>query len=94
MLVASKKDLTQVKQNYPLQPDEFCLTNKLTPLHKFSAINEINDSSGTGSSMIAANGALEVYEKLVTMAAYPNLNKLVHLLLVKPTNSWLARNMK
>nr|XP_027204426.1 mitochondrial Rho GTPase 1-A-like [Dermatophagoides pteronyssinus] len=94
LLVASKKDLTQVKQNYPLQPDEFCLTNKLTPLHKFSAINEINDSSGSGSSMIAANGALEVYEKLVTMAAYPNLNKLVHLLLVKPTNSWLARNMK
>ncbi|OTF74822.1 hypothetical protein BLA29_006373, partial [Euroglyphus maynei] len=92
LLVASKKDLTQVKQNYPLQPDEFCLTNKLTPLHKFSAVNEINDSSGS-SSTAANNEALEVYEKLVTMAAYPNLNKLVHLLLVKPANSWLARNM-
>ncbi|KAH9502039.1 Mitochondrial Rho GTPase 2 [Dermatophagoides farinae] len=90
LLVASKKDLAQVKQNYPQQPEEFCLTNKLTPLHKFSAVNEIDTSE---SSMATAHGTLAVYEKLVTMAAYPNLNKLVHLLLVKPANSWIARNM-
>lgn len=85
LLVASKRDLNDVKQNYQIQPDEFCLTNKLTPLHKFSAVQE-NEST-------TSNNNLEVYEKLVTMAAYPNLNKLVHLLLMKPTNSWMTANM-
>ena len=81
--MASKSDLPVVKQNYRLQPEDFCSYHKLTPLHKFSAVT--NKES---------NINLEVYEKLATMAAYPNLNRLVHLLLMKPTNSWMAQNMK
>ncbi|KAI2804670.1 Mitochondrial Rho GTPase 2 [Blomia tropicalis] len=82
LFVASKSDLPVVKQNYRLQPEDFCSYHKLTPLHKFSAVT--NKES---------NINLEVYEKLATMAAYPNLNRLVHLLLMKPTNSWMAQNM-
>lgn len=74
----------EVKQNYSIQPDEFCLENKLTPLHKFSALNEKNETKIS----------LDVYEKLATMAAFPDLNKLVHLLLMKPNNSWMTQNMK
>lgn len=83
--MASKKDLPEVKQNYGLQPVEFCSAYKLTPLHKFSA------SVDGGETSAKVN---EVYEKLGTMAAYPNLNRLVHLLLMKPSNSWMAQNMR
>lgn len=82
--MASKGDLQAVKQNYRLQPEEFCSYYKLTPLHKFSAPSDKDKSTVN----------MEVYEKLATMAAYPNLNRLVHLLLMKPTSSWMAQNMK
>ena len=72
-----------VKQSYRLQPDDFCSYYKLTPLHKFSALS---DKESTVN--------MEVYEKLATMAAYPNLNRLVHILLMKPSSSWMAQNMK
>lgn len=80
--MAAKSDLQSVRQAYELQPDEFCAHYKLTPVHKFSA----------HSDKEALN--MEVFEKLGTMAAYPNLNRLVHLLMMKPNNSWMAQNMK
>lgn len=83
LIVASKTDLTAVKQDYHMQPDEFCTFYKLTPLHKFS--HSDNENSINTS---------EVYEKLGTMATYPNLNRLVHLLLMKPSNSWMSQNIK
>lgn len=83
LFVASKSDMPAVKQNYQLQPEEFCAHFKLTPLHKYSSLSDKESSVN-----------MEVYEKLATMAAYPNLNRLVHLLLMKPSNSWLAQNMK
>lgn len=72
-----------VKQGYRLQPEEFCSYHKLTPLHKFSALSDKESKAN-----------MEVFEKLATMAAYPNLNRLVHLLLMKPSSSWMAQNMK
>ncbi|KAF7488768.1 Mitochondrial Rho GTPase 1 [Sarcoptes scabiei] len=45
LLVASKKDLPIVRQQFPIQPEEFCVLNKLTPLHKFSSISFENQSS-------------------------------------------------
>jgi Ras family protein T1 len=75
LVLGSKSDQIIVRQQYTLQPDEFCAKYKLPKNHLFSA-NQANRVPP------------EVYVKLGTMAAYPNLRRLVHVLLMRPSGSW------
>lgn len=63
LVVANKSDLAPVRQDYILQPDEFCSRHKLAPPHLFSAL-----PSPTGSSQ---HPDKDVYVKLATMAVFP-----------------------
>jgi Ras family protein T1 len=78
LVVAAKSDEPPVRQQYTLQPDEFCVKYKLPPPHYFSVNKE--------------EVLKEVYVKLGTMAAYPNLRRLVHVLLMRPTQSWVSQH--
>ncbi|XP_061399706.1 mitochondrial Rho GTPase isoform X2 [Musca vetustissima] len=55
MIVGSKCDMDERRQDYLLQPDEFCQKYKLLPPHRFSL----------------KNNKKELYVKLATMAAFP-----------------------
>lgn len=55
MIVCTKSDLNEVRQDYLLQPAEFCQKYKLLPPHQFS---------------LKANKK-DLYTKLATMAAFP-----------------------
>ncbi|CAG2106672.1 unnamed protein product [Medioppia subpectinata] len=79
LVVAAKSDEPSVRQHYTLQPDEFCVKYKLPPPHYFSVNKE--------------ELLKEVYVKLGTMAAYPNLRRLVHVLLMRPTQSWVSQHL-
>lgn len=61
LFVGSKGDLTEVKQDYLVQPVAFCDAHRLAPPHKFSAF---------------ADNYRDVYQKLATMAAFPHLTEL------------------
>lgn len=76
LLVASKSDRAAVRQEYPVQPAEFCRRHGLPPPQRFSC---------------ALPPPKDVYIKLATMAAYPSLRRLVHVLLVRPMAPWLSR---
>lgn len=78
LIVAAKSDEQQVQQQFSLQPDEFCTKYNLPKVHPFTA---------TGIKQ-------EVYIKLCTMAAYPNLGRLVHVLLMRPSSSWVTTHFK
>ncbi|XP_024084973.1 mitochondrial Rho GTPase isoform X2 [Cimex lectularius] len=61
LVVCSKSDLQEVKQDYLVQPSAFCDAHRLAPPHKYSALSE--------------NGK-EVFQKLATMAVFPHLTEL------------------
>ncbi|XP_052129574.1 mitochondrial Rho GTPase isoform X4 [Frankliniella occidentalis] len=63
LVVASKSDLPPVRQDYIVQPDEFCSRHKLAPPHLFSAA-----ASPTGTPQHTDK---DVYVKLATMAVFP-----------------------
>nr|ALG00086.1 Rho GTPase [Azumapecten farreri]ALG00104.1 Rho GTPase [Azumapecten farreri] len=74
LVVAAKTEYQAVRQDYELTPAQFCSKFKLPPPQSFSSIDKVNR---------------EVYIKLATMAAYPNLKRLVHMLLVRQNPLWL-----
>ncbi|BES97657.1 Mitochondrial Rho GTPase [Nesidiocoris tenuis] len=59
LFVGSKGDLTEVKQDYLLQPSAFCDAHRLASPHKFSAYSDTYR---------------DVYQKLATMAAFPRFH--------------------
>ncbi|XP_036342190.1 mitochondrial Rho GTPase-like isoform X3 [Rhagoletis pomonella] len=59
MIVGTKGDLDERRQDYLLQPAEFCTKYKLLPPHLFSL----------------KSNKKEVYTKLATMAAFPHLRQ-------------------
>lgn len=58
LLVAAKSDLHPVRQDYPLQPSQFCHSYKLPPPQTYSSTGRPNK---------------DIYIKLATLAAYPHL---------------------
>ncbi|XP_048507598.1 mitochondrial Rho GTPase isoform X2 [Athalia rosae] len=83
LIVANKSDLTEVKQEYLLQPASFCNKYKLMPPQPYSVTRTVRR---------------EIFVKLATMAAFPRfqaawvlfykhspLRRMVHMLLVKPS---------
>ncbi|KAL3172404.1 hypothetical protein MRX96_043320 [Rhipicephalus microplus] len=76
LVVASKSDRPAVRQEYPIQPAEFCRRHDLPAPQTFSCL---------------ATPPRDVYVKLATMATYPSLRRLVHVLLVRPMAPWLSR---
>lgn len=58
LIVAGKADQQEVKQDYELQPVQFCNKYNLPPPQPFSSVHRI---------------PLEVYIKIASMAAYPHL---------------------
>lgn len=87
LVLGSKCDLFQVRQAYVLQPDDFCAKYKLPKPHFFSA------SASNASQSSNNNVSQEVFIKLGTMAAYPNLRRLVHVLLMRPSTNWVTGNL-
>ncbi|OWF40098.1 Mitochondrial Rho GTPase 1 [Mizuhopecten yessoensis] len=79
LVVAAKTEYQAVRQDYELTPAQFCSKFKLPPPQSFSAIDKVNR---------------EVYIKLATMAAYPNLKRLVHMLLVRQNPLWLEEKFR
>lgn len=61
LIVCTKADKPQVKQDYTDQPAQFCDNHKLSPPHAFTA---------------ARDARKEVFVKLATMAAFPHLKEL------------------
>ncbi|KAL0272252.1 UNVERIFIED_CONTAM: hypothetical protein PYX00_005304 [Menopon gallinae] len=57
LIVGSKADLPEVRQDYTMQPEVFCSRHKLPPPQPFTAIGRVQK---------------EVYVKLATMAAFPS----------------------
>ncbi|XP_064478732.1 mitochondrial Rho GTPase 1-like isoform X1 [Ornithodoros turicata] len=78
LVVGAKGDRGTVRQDYPLQPAQFCARHRLPPPQRFSCA-------------LRPQVPRDVYVKLATMAAYPSLRRLVHVLLVRPVPSWLAQ---
>ncbi|XP_071876491.1 mitochondrial Rho GTPase isoform X1 [Bombus fervidus] len=83
LIIANKSDLSEVKQDYLLQPISFCNKYKLMPPQPYS---------------ISRTVRREIFVKLATMAAFPRfqgawvlfyrdspLRRMVHMLLVKPS---------
>ncbi|XP_058795660.1 mitochondrial Rho GTPase isoform X2 [Phymastichus coffea] len=83
LIIANKSDLPEAKQEYLLQPASFCSKYKLMPPQPYS---------------ISRTVRREIFVKLATMAAFPPLRRMVHMLLLKPLPSqwWssVARHMK
>ncbi|CAH1794756.1 unnamed protein product [Owenia fusiformis] len=73
LLVASKTDQPSVPQDSELTATQFCSRNHLPPLQQFTCVDRINR---------------DIYIKLATMAAYPNLKRLVHMLMIRKTPQW------
>ncbi|XP_026480330.1 LOW QUALITY PROTEIN: mitochondrial Rho GTPase-like [Ctenocephalides felis] len=61
LIVATKSDLEDIRQDYVLQPDQFCEKYKLLPPQRFAS----------GSKNIMGDSIRDVYVKLATMAAFP-----------------------
>ncbi|XP_076671104.1 mitochondrial Rho GTPase isoform X3 [Andrena cerasifolii] len=70
LIVANKSDLSEVKQEYLLQPVSFCNKYKLMPPQPYS---------------ISRTVRREIFVKLATMAAFPRFRRMVHVLLDKPS---------
>ncbi|GFR86259.1 mitochondrial Rho GTPase [Elysia marginata] len=79
LIVASKAEYPEVRQDYELTPAQFCSRFKLPPPQRFTCIDKVNH---------------DVYVKLATMAAYPNLKRLVHMLLVHQRPLWLEERIR
>ncbi|XP_034949325.1 mitochondrial Rho GTPase isoform X1 [Chelonus insularis] len=83
LIVANKSDLSEVKQDYLLQPPSFCNKYKLMPPQPYSVTRTVRP---------------EIFVKLATMAAFPHLRRMVHVLLdnSSPTRWWSSfkRHMK
>jgi len=76
LVVANKSDKGVVRQDYILQPEAFCAKHKLPPPQKASA------------KVVPAK---DIFLKLATMAAFPNLKRLVHAMILKrPPGEWLG----
>ncbi|XP_050313613.1 mitochondrial Rho GTPase isoform X1 [Anthonomus grandis grandis] len=75
LIVACKDDLEEVRQEYLLQPVSFCQKYKILPPQRFS---------------VKGHFRKDVFVKLATMAAFPPLRRMVHMLLLRPQPSeWL-----
>ncbi|XP_031350008.1 mitochondrial Rho GTPase isoform X2 [Photinus pyralis] len=72
LVVAGKSDLPEEKQDYLLQPQAFCEKYRILPPQPFSAKGHVRK---------------DVYVKLATMAAFPPLRRMVHMLLLRPQPS-------
>ncbi|KAG1669724.1 Mitochondrial Rho GTPase 1-A [Nymphon striatum] len=83
LIVANKCDEETVSQTFSLQPEEFCNKYKLPPPQLFTAVAQ------RGSSL-----KREVYTKLATMAAYPNLKRMVHTLFTQPSPTWVSYRIR
>ncbi|XP_064595542.1 mitochondrial Rho GTPase 1-like [Liolophura sinensis] len=79
LVVATKCEHPAVPQDSELTPTQFCTKFKLPPPQQFTCIEKINK---------------DVYVKLATMAAYPNLKRLVHMLLVHHHSFWLEEKLR
>jgi len=79
LIVASKAEYPEVRQDYEFTPAQFCARFKLPPPQRFTCIDKVNH---------------DVYVKLATMAAYPNLKRLVHMLLVHQRPLWLEDKLR
>merc|ERR1711976_938349 len=77
LIVGNKADMTAVRQDYILQPEAFCAKHRLPPPQFLSlATNTIKK---------------DIYVKLATMAAFPNLRRLVHAMILKrPPHEWIG----
>ncbi|XP_022650471.1 mitochondrial Rho GTPase 1-like [Varroa jacobsoni] len=80
LVVASKCDRSQVTQEFAQQPEEFCSLHKLPPPQMFTTT--------PGAAGESAKVSRDIYVRLATMAAYPNLKRLVHVLQSRP--SWIG----
>lgn len=80
-VLGMKADEAIVVQEYFMQPEDFCAKYKLAKPQIFT----VASSDGTVPS--------EIYVKLATMAAYPTLRRLVHVLALKPTSTWVASRL-
>jgi Ras family protein T1 len=69
LMVACKSDLEEVKQDYLLQPVTFCQKYKILPPQNFTVKGHLRK---------------DVFVKLATMAAFPPLRRMVHMLLLRP----------
>lgn len=76
-VLGMKADQPLVVQEYFMQPEDFCAKYKLAKPLNFTV------ASGDGSV------ASDVYVKLATMAAYPTLRRLVNVLALRPTSTWV-----
>lgn len=75
LIVACKDDLEEVRQEYLLQPSSFCQKYKILPPQRFS---------------VKSFSKKDLFVKLATMAAFPPLRRMVHMLLLRPQPSeWL-----
>ncbi|XP_060528814.1 mitochondrial Rho GTPase isoform X2 [Cylas formicarius] len=75
LVVACKDDLEEIRQDYLLQPASFCQKYKILPPQRFSVKEQYRK---------------DVFVKLATMAAFPPLRRMVHMLLLRPQPSeWL-----
>ncbi|XP_044596370.1 mitochondrial Rho GTPase isoform X2 [Cotesia glomerata] len=83
LIIANKSDLSEIKQEYLLQPASFCNKYKLMPPQPYSVTRTVRP---------------EIFVKLATMAAFPTFRRMVHMLLDNPSPSqwWssFTRHMK
>lgn len=79
LIVACKVEQQEVRQDYEMSPAAFCTKFKLPPPQRFTCIDKVNR---------------DIYIKLATMAAYPNLKRLVHMLLVHQNPVWLEDQLR
>ncbi|KAK7498304.1 hypothetical protein BaRGS_00010564 [Batillaria attramentaria] len=79
LVVACKAEHPEVRQDYDLTPAQFCQRYRLPPPQHFTCMDTVN---------------WDVYVKLATMAAYPNLKRLVHMLLVHQRPLWLEERIR
>ncbi|XP_063443574.1 mitochondrial Rho GTPase 1-A-like isoform X1 [Mytilus trossulus] len=79
LFVAGKTEYPAVRQDFEMTPAQFCQKFKLPPPEDFACLDKINK---------------DVYIKLATMAAYPNLKRLVHMLLVRQNPLWLEEKIR
>ncbi|KAK9890923.1 hypothetical protein WA026_012264 [Henosepilachna vigintioctopunctata] len=77
LVVGCKNDLEEVKQEYLLQPSTFCQKYKILPTQYFSS---------------KSHSRKDIYVKLATMAAFPPLRRMVHMLMLRQQPSeWLSQ---
>ena len=77
LILGMKADQSFVLQDYIMQPEEFCSKYKLAKPQVFSVHGCVSQ---------------DVYVKLATMAAYPSLRRLVHVLALKPSSTWVTQH--